>query len=182
MQIFTNITSLIAAVGAVVGHDVIDEQAGLSEYQTDMLNYHNVHRWNHTSESLSWSPKLEAAAKRTAHICKLKHDRAGQNLAGAMRRDDVGPTVSNMWYNNEFSNYDRSPNAASEPTKPGKVSGHFTQVVWSGSERLGCYTADCRKTPFGFFLTVCNYEPVGNVRGQYKKNVHKAIGYPVLRP
>ena len=50
-------------------------------------------------------------------------------------------------------------------TNPG--TGHFTQVVWKGSERLGCGVS-------GSYL-VCRYEPAGNYLGEFHDNV-KALG------
>ncbi|AES63618.1 pathogenesis-related protein 1 [Medicago truncatula] len=40
---------------------------------------------------------------------------------------------------------------------------HFTQVVWSGSLRLGCGKVKCNNG--GTFVT-CNYYPPGNIPGQ----------------
>jgi hypothetical protein len=40
-------------------------------------------------------------------------------------------------------------------------------VVWRGTERVGCGTATCN----GLDLFVCNYDPPGNVQGQYRQNV-----------
>ena len=40
--------------------------------------------------------------------------------------------------------------------------GHYTQVVWERSRRLGCGVATCG----GSSVWVCNYDPPGNVLGQ----------------
>ena len=50
-------------------------------------------------------------------------------------------------------------------TNPGwnTAWGHFTQVIWKGSTRLGC--AQCRS------LYVCQYAPAGNYMGQFAQNV-----------
>ena len=50
-------------------------------------------------------------------------------------------------------------------------SGHFTQVVWADSKRLGVGLA--RKE--GRLLVVANYGPPGNFRGEYRSNVPRPI-------
>ena len=46
-------------------------------------------------------------------------------------------------------------------------TGHFTQVVWAGSERLGVGVALDK----GKVMVVANYDPPGNVVGRYAENV-----------
>jgi len=51
--------------------------------------------------------------------------------------------------------------------------GHFTQLVWRNSKRVG----------FGFaktgnskgMIVVANYDPAGNYKGQYRANVARII-------
>ncbi|XP_071982603.1 uncharacterized protein [Engystomops pustulosus] len=52
----------------------------------------------------------------------------------------------------------------------GQMCGHYTQVVWAETERVGCGEKFCEKLE-GFeegnmFLLVCNYEPPGNFQGE----------------
>jgi hypothetical protein len=54
------------------------------------------------------------------------------------------------------------------------ASGHFTQLVWAGTQKLGCGYAICKGkngTP-GNYL-VCEYSPAGNITnpGYFEKNV-----------
>jgi len=46
-------------------------------------------------------------------------------------------------------------------------TGHFTQVVWKSTQRLGCASASCGATT----VWVCNYEAAGNVEGEFQRNV-----------
>lgn len=48
-------------------------------------------------------------------------------------------------------------------------SGHFTQVVWKSSARLGMGIA--RKN--GYIVVVANYDPPGNFKGVFGSNVKK---------
>jgi pathogenesis-related protein 1 len=41
-------------------------------------------------------------------------------------------------------------------------SGHYTQVVWQNTKRVGCAQSSCN----GSTIVVCNYDPPGNRMGQ----------------
>ncbi len=60
------------------------------------------------------------------------------------------------WYD-EIKSYDFNNPGFSSST------GHFTQVVWKSSERLGCGHAN------GYIS--CNYSPAGNMQGDFENNV-----------
>ncbi|KAK1338471.1 hypothetical protein QTO34_001587, partial [Cnephaeus nilssonii] len=51
----------------------------------------------------------------------------------------------------------------------GQMCGHYTQVVWAKTERIGCGSHFCEKLQgveeTNIHLLVCNYEPPGNVKG-----------------
>lgn len=44
--------------------------------------------------------------------------------------------------------------------------GHYTQVVWRNTERVGCGYSTCVSDGFNFEVWVCNYDPPGNYIGQ----------------
>ena len=46
----------------------------------------------------------------------------------------------------------------------GKVCGHFTQVVWSTTTKVGCGKAAAAADANQIYWT-CNYDPAGNVDG-----------------
>jgi len=47
----------------------------------------------------------------------------------------------------------------------GAVCGHYTQLVWRATEKLGCAIATCRGLTFKSTI-VCDYGPGGNVNNQ----------------
>jgi uncharacterized protein YkwD len=61
----------------------------------------------------------------------------------------------------EQANYDYATNGCAA----GKVCGHYTQVVWAATERVGCGIAKCDGMFFGATI-VCNYSPGGNTGGR----------------
>ena len=52
----------------------------------------------------------------------------------------------------------------------GNAVGHFTQVVWKSTTKVGCGFSTCGDND----LLVCNYSPAGNFAGQYLENVPPA--------
>lgn len=50
-------------------------------------------------------------------------------------------------------------------------TGHFTQMVWKNSRRLGCATARSKRGGRDSVYVVCNYDPPGNVSGEFRRNV-----------
>ena len=70
------------------------------------------------------------------------------------------------WYK-ELENYDYQTGQSlnSQPV------GHFTQLVWKGSTRLGCGAAHKTEGDMIKAYVVCQYAPAGNMLGQYTVNV-----------
>ena len=48
------------------------------------------------------------------------------------------------------------------------ATGHFTQVVWKDTKKLGCAISNC---PGQGDIYVCHYDPAGNYAGQFEENV-----------
>lgn len=48
------------------------------------------------------------------------------------------------------------------------VTGHFTQLIWASSRCFGVGKARSRS---GKIIVVANYQPVGNISGQFQNNV-----------
>ena len=132
-----------------------------------LLAEHNRYRAQHCAEPLAWSPALAASAQAWAdHLhaagCAFAHSETphGENLAAGTSGALTANDVVTMWYR-EVSAYDfRRGDFAME-------TGHFTQLVWRGTARLGCGKATCRRMD----IWVCQYDPPGNVQGRFAANV-----------
>jgi pathogenesis-related protein 1 len=142
--------------------------SGVPAAHRGMLAEHNRLRAAHCAPPLAWSADLAKAAQRSANRlaaagCRLEHSRGryGENLAAATAGALTDEQVAGMMWYGERERYDFA--------RPGfrLDTGHFTQLVWVGSARLGCAKASCR----GIDLWVCNYDPPGNVQGEYRSNV-----------
>nr|XP_056701369.1 peptidase inhibitor 16 [Euleptes europaea] len=116
---------------------------------------------------MSWDPELETFAKDYATKCIWEHNKErgwrGENLFAMTGDLSVKSAVEN-WYN-EYQHYNMTTLTCAE----GEMCGHYTQVVWASSERVGCGTEFCKTlenlNDTDMHLVVCNYEPPGNVIG-----------------
>ncbi|KXN89858.1 Protein PRY2 [Leucoagaricus sp. SymC.cos] len=129
------------------------------------LSAHNSVRASHGASALVWSDELAGKAQQWANNCRFQHSGGslgpyGENLA-AGTGSSYGISDGIKSWTDEVSDYN-----ANNP-----VPSHFTQVVWKGSQQLGCAVQECD----GIFPAqygksryyVCEYFPAGNVIGQF---------------
>lgn len=114
---------------------------------------------------LEWSGEVAAVAQAYAEKCIFEHNPDspyGENLYAATGGSTPQGVVKS-WVD-EVAAYDYASNSCSG------VCGHYTQVVWANSLRLGCGMAVCdQNSPFGggsWEIWVCNYDPPGNWVGE----------------
>ena len=136
-----------------------------------ILRAHNQARAKHCAAPLEWSPRLAALAQKWADTlaargCAFEHspdNRFGENLAGAAPAGThTANSATAAWYR-EVDVYDFSKGRFSFE------AGHFTQLVWRKTRRLGCGYARCSGDRAEIW--VCNYDPPGNVSGAFRENV-----------
>ena len=117
-------------------------------------------------QRVTWSKDLAQYAQkwadRIAATGKFAHRRQGKYgeslAAGPAQR--YGATEAAAAWLKEKGAYDAGKR------EPGKV-GHYTQMVWSRTTRIGAGKAVIKAGPLkGWTVVVCNYDPRGNVRGQ----------------
>ncbi|KAJ5553448.1 PR-1-like protein [Penicillium frequentans] len=150
-------------------------------YSDKVLYTHNIHRANHSAPYLSWDQSLANAAHAWAVTCQFRHNTAmlpggyGQNLAGSAPAASLGQHVSEFWYNDELRSFDPYYGQGA-PGGDFSTYGHFTQVVWKDTTKVGCATVDCRASALGMWYTVCNYFPRGNVNGRFDRSVMRPNG------
>ncbi|XP_062177188.1 pathogenesis-related protein 1-like [Alnus glutinosa] len=132
--------------------------------EQDYLSAHNAARAAVGVPALIWDEQVAAYAQNYAntHIgdCNLVHSQGGsygENLAWSSG-DLSGTAAVNMWVD-EKASYDYNSNSCAA----GAMCGHYTQVVWRNSVRLGCAKVRCNNG--GTFIG-CNYDPPGNYIGQ----------------
>merc|ERR1712055_307662 len=137
---------------------------------------------------LVWDEELEAIAQRWADQCTLGHYKdpkepfknsralldgtpAGQNLAWSqasaqlnedqLMEQNVGAVQG--WYD-EVSKFN---SAGIDAFSFSRATGHYTQLVWAETDRLGCGTVHYKDDSNGVLtnFVVCNYAVAGNMQG-----------------
>lgn len=117
---------------------------------------------------LTWSNTVAATAQAWANKCMFVHNPSsgyGENIYATSGSNVTASMPVNNWVN-EKSSYNYNANTCSG------TCGHYTQVVWRSSLRLGCAQKTCTtNSPFGasfptWTFVVCNYDPPGNSGGR----------------
>jgi len=121
---------------------------------------------------LDWDEKLVCVAQQYADTCPDGHNAnreamykacggsgyVGENLGWGYASISA---VVNAWAA-EKSNYDYASNTCAA----GKMCGHYTQIVWAKTLRIGCARAKVSCPDWQGKYWVCNYAPGGNYVGQ----------------
>jgi uncharacterized protein YkwD len=147
------------------------------QFIEDMLAEHNAVRAAATPQpspalpALTWDAAAEKTAASWVARCKFEHNpnrgNAGENIAAATPGSWQTRDVVKNWAA-EAKDYDYAHNTCTS----GKECGHYTQVVWRNTTRVGCATKVCTEnSPFGaqfptWQFWVCDYTPPGNYVGQ----------------
>ncbi|KAG9005410.1 hypothetical protein FRB94_010889 [Tulasnella sp. JGI-2019a] len=167
----TTTSAAAAATQASTSTSDSATSGGLTSQQiSDFLTLHNTIRAQHGASALTWDATMANAGEGWADKCVFEHSGGslgpwGENIAaGTGSAYDV--TAAMKSWTDEISEYD-----AGNP-----VASHYTQVVWKGSQKVGCGLApacagifDSSFGPAKFF--VCEYSPAGNVIGEFAQNV-----------
>jgi hypothetical protein len=81
----------------------------------------------------------------------------GENIYGSSGNGATPDDAMTLWMS-EASSYDYATNDLS-------AAGHYTQVVWRASVRIGCAIVDCPALTY-HNTVICDYAPGGNISGQ----------------
>ncbi|KAJ7955754.1 pathogenesis-related protein PR-1-like [Quillaja saponaria] len=113
---------------------------------------------------LVWDARLARYAKRYANQrlfdCALRHSNGpfGENIFWGSGNGWTPAQAVTAWVaERQWYNY-RSNSCAGD-----QECGHYTQIVWSTTTRVGCAKVNCFGGK-GVFMT-CNYDPPGNYVG-----------------
>ncbi|KAI4716122.1 PR-1-like protein [Aureobasidium sp. EXF-10727] len=166
--------------------------AKATTYQQRVLVSHNVHRANHSASDLIWDNALASTAAKIASTCVYAHNTTtdgggyGQNIAAGLTADNITAIITELFYNSEVGYFKNLYGQAQPDMTNFGNWGHFSQIVWKGTSKVGCATQYCPKglanagpyTPP--YFTVCNYGPPGNYLGEFDVNVGKSLNRPTV--
>jgi hypothetical protein len=112
------------------------------------------------------------------HDSTLNTKNQGENLgiscsSGTGKAPDYND-VTDQWYSEE-KGYDYGTGSKTSTCQgdPTCMTGHFTQVVWNASTKLGVGKATGKVGNSDCTWAVARYAPAGNVAGQYRDNVQR---------
>lgn len=146
------------------------EDSAVSGFENDFLRAHNEARAQASPTpdpplpDLVWDAELATLAADWAAGCVFEHStgETGENLA--IFSYSVEPAeVVDLWFS-EISDYNYNTNRCAA----GAQCGHYTQLVWRDTQKVGCARQTCDSVPdFGpGELWVCEYDPAGNWVGE----------------
>jgi pathogenesis-related protein 1 len=129
-----------------------------------LLDHHNKARIAAGLKPLKWSGPVATHAQKwadklAATSCKMEHSSDsdyGENLYKGTQGYFTALDASKAW-EAEKKDLD-GPLTRSNL----KAVGHYTQMVWRETARVGCGEATCNKN----LIVVCNYDPPGNYLGR----------------
>ncbi|GER30806.1 CAP (Cysteine-rich secretory proteins [Striga asiatica] len=138
------------------------------DHSQEYLEAHNRARSEVGVVPLRWSPALAKSASLTARLQRdrrnctfadLTHSRYGGNQLWSSGAEVSPAAAVGVWVAEK-----RYYNYANSTCEPGRRCGTYTQVVWRASAEVGCAQAACAKERSS--LTICFYDPPGNVVGE----------------
>jgi uncharacterized protein YkwD len=142
-------------------------------YQERVVDHHNVHRANHSAPALEWDSALASTAAKIAATCVYAHSmdvdggNYGQNIAAGVEANNVSAVITELFYNGEVGYYTNLYGQANPDMTNFEKWGHFSQLVWKGTTKVGCATQYCSGglANVGQYVsphfTVCNYGAPG---------------------
>lgn len=157
--------------------DAPRERPRLGEFAAAMLAAHNRVRAEARPTPatpippLRWDAELASLAQAWADSCPTGHrpdNDHGENLFWSGGQAPA-PEVSVQSWADEARNYDYETTVCSRGGRSNwAFCGHYTQVVWRETQRVGCgIRTDC---PGSFdTVIVCNYDPPGNVNATARR-------------
>lgn len=147
--------------------------SGYTQFDIEALETHNRYRKKHHVPPLilnkdlckiaqSYAERLLATNSFNHSKNKYKGNELGENLYMCSGKVATGEMATTDWYNEiKMHNFRKDFQSG---------TGHFTQVVWKGTEEVGFGVANKGST----YFVVANYYPAGNFLGEFANNVFKA--------
>ncbi|XP_032069584.1 cysteine-rich venom protein TEL1-like [Thamnophis elegans] len=172
------IVFILLSLAAVLQHSFGDvnfesESPRRKEKQDEIVNMHNSLRRSVSPTAsnmlrMEWYPEAASNAERWAYQCFYDHSSENSRILDGIKCGENIFMSSNArtWAEMIQSWYDENKNfvygVGANPA--GSVVGHYTQIVWYKSYRIGCAAAYCPSYPYNYFY-VCQYCPAGNMEG-----------------
>ena len=167
----------LTAIFATLLPATVHAQNDLYTFNEGAIGAHNRFRAMHGAANLDYDQAMAVSAKkyaeelaRTNSFQHSNYPGVGENLYSMSSSSSYsvqevnksGIVATERWYK-EKDNYEFS--------RPGFAmnTGHFTQVVWKGTKKIGCGAALSQSDRKVY--VVCQYSPPGNYESRFPENV-----------
>lgn len=140
---------------------------------SEFLDLHNKARKSVNAATISWDQGLSNVAQCWANRCQFEHSHTqgmGENIAAGSGPYTDQNAIVDWW--EEFKLYRKGMDFTEQ-------TGHYTQVAWKATRKIGCGVALCPAAQLGLGGTfkqarfvVCEYFPPGNVIGSFRGQVN----------
>ncbi|MFD0685791.1 CAP family protein [Actinomadura fibrosa] len=150
------------------------------QFQAEALAAANADRERHHAPPLVLDSDLSkyamerAASRSTSERLSAGHtglrQGTGENIfwgAGSSATPRPGSDAVKSWYD-EVTNYDF------DKAQFSSAAGHFTQLVWKGSTKVGIGRVSGQGSEYYETYIVFVFEPPGNMEGEFAANVLRA--------
>ncbi|VVB12518.1 unnamed protein product [Arabis nemorensis] len=141
---------------------------GCDHESLQFLFRHNLVRATRFEPPLIWDRRLQNYAQwwagQRSSDCALRHSTPngrsgfGENIYWGYGAN-FSPADAVVAWASEKRFYHYGSNSCDR----GQMCGHYTQIIWKNTRRVGCARVVCNNG--GIFMT-CNYDPPGNYIGQ----------------
>lgn len=162
---------LAAAIGCATPAAAAASSNFASQFPSRILAAHNAVRVQAGVAPLVWDPALGAQAASYAqqmaltgvfvHSNRRARPGTGENLWMGSRGAFSLETMVSNWAS-ERSMFARGTFPAVSRTGNWADVGHYTQIVWPTTTRVGCALASTARQDY----LVCRYSPAGNIDGR----------------
>uniref|UniRef100_A0A8C6XXV5 ShKT domain-containing protein n=1 Tax=Naja naja TaxID=35670 RepID=A0A8C6XXV5_NAJNA len=155
--------------------DFNSESTRREEKQKEIVDLHNSLRRSVSPTAsnmlkMEWYPEAASSAERWANNCSLHHSpnswrvlegiQCGENLYKSSHPHAWSRVIQSLYDEHEYFTYGVGANP------PGSMIGHYTQIAWYKTYRVGCAANYCPSSEYNYFY-VCQYCPSGNIKGLF---------------
>ncbi|KAL0481115.1 pathogenesis-related protein 1 [Acrasis kona] len=166
------IFALLVLVATAMAQGVVQDFT--QDEINSILSAHNYARSSVGVSGVTWSATTAQFAKNYAVKCLssnkvLMDHNPNRNNNGVYLGENIyaftGDKASGFDASMNWIQESRDYNYSTNTCAPNKICGHYTQVVWRSSTKIGCARVKCSNIQYGATV-LCNYEPGGNYNGQ----------------
>jgi hypothetical protein len=162
-----------AAAMALAAPLLVGSTGRLTNLDARLLAAQNRERTALGLPPLAWDPALAGDAARwaasIARTGEIEHEEAvgdadtaeGENLWQGTKGAYAPEAMVGLWLA-EKKDFRTGPIPAVSRTGRFEDVGHYTQIVWRGTDRVGCALAEGARDE----MLVCRYRTAGNVEGE----------------